>query len=442
MSMIQPLIFGLISLAALGYAGLQFKKIYDNIQLGQAQKVSGSLSAMIMFALGQRKMFRNIPVALMHGAIYVAFLITQIELIEIFVDGFSGKHRIFYHWWEHSAFGLAFYRTVISSIEILSLLALISTFIFLARRNLLKVPRFVKSEMKGWPTLDGNLILYGEILLVAGIFTMNGADEALYQAGAYGEPGSYHFALSSSLLYPVFSGFDVSSLHVLERAGWWLHIFVVLAFLNYLPKSKHLHIMLAFPNTYFTREENWGQMSHMPVIEGEIRAMMDPSSVPAGEEMPPPPERFGARDVTDLSWRNLLDAYTCTECGRCTSACPANQTGKKLSPRKIMMDTRDRLEEIADYKRKNGADATDEKALFGDYISSEELRACTTCNACVQECPVNISPLSIILDLRRHQILDLSDSPEEWTMMFTNVENNGAPWQFSTTERANWTSEA
>ena len=440
--MISQLVFAVLTVLAFGLAGYRFKAIADRIRIGKDEKIPGSASNMIMFALGQKKMFRNVPMALAHGAVYVAFLITQIELIEIFVDGFTGKHRIFWQAWRESAFLLGIYNTVVSSIEVLSLLALIATFIFLARRNLLKIPRFVKPEMEGWPKLDGNIILYLEILLVFAIFTMNGADEALYRLGhshaAHGEVGSFGFALSSTIIAPLFAGLDYHTLEILERVGWWAHLLVVFGFLNYLPISKHLHIALAFPNTYFTRPEPWGKMTNMPEIEREIRAMLDPSAAP-DPNAPPPPEQFGAKDVTDLSWKSLLDAYTCTECGRCTAACPANQTGKKLSPRAIMMSTRDRLEEIDLVKLAQGE--SDGKALLGDHITSEELRACTSCNACVQECPVNINPLSIILELRRHLILDQSDAPEAWTMMFNNVENNMAPWQFSPTERAKWVEE-
>ncbi|MFT7588401.1 MAG: heterodisulfide reductase subunit C [Limisphaerales bacterium] len=440
MSLIQPILFALITLATFAFAFSRYKRIFDNIGLGKPEEIEGSFNNMMLFALGQRKMFRNLLVAFLHGAIYVAFLFTQVELIEIFIDGFTGKHRIVYHAIEDSALLKGLYVGLVSSIEILSLFALIATFIFLARRNLLKVPRFVKPEMKGWPKLDGNIILYLEIVLVIGVFTMNGADEALYRSGAYGYEGSYHFALSSTVIWHFFAGMSEQTIHVIERIGWWLHILVVYSFLLYIPGSKHLHVFLAFPNTYFTRTEQWGKMRNMPEIQNEIKMMMDPSAAPAGE-MPPPPDRFGAKDVTDLSWKQLMDAYSCTECGRCTDACPANQTGKKLSPRKIMMDTRDRLEIVGENKRQHGADHDDDKALLGDFISPEELRACTTCNACVQECPVNINPLSIILELRRHLILDQSDSPEAWTSMFTNVENNGAPWAFPAADRANWTED-
>jgi heterodisulfide reductase subunit C len=436
MALIQPLLFLAVTALAFGLAGRHFYRIYDNIRRGKPEQVQGSLSNMLLLALGQKKMFRNLIPALLHLAVYLAFLLTQVELLEIFLDGFTGKHRLIFHAVENSALGKALYVGIISGIELLSLLAFVATLAFLARRNLLKVPRFVKSEMNGWPRLDGNIILYLEIVLIAAIFTMNGADEALRRS--QGE-ASYGFLLSGSIVWQLFSGVSESGLHVLERTGWWMHILVVLAFLNYLPFSKHLHIMLAFPNAYFTRIQGAGEMRNMPEIQREIQSMMNPEA--ASGDSAPPPDRFGARDVEDLSWKQLLDAYACTECGRCTAACPANQTGKKLSPRKIMMDTRDRMEEKSRNRLLHGQDHDDGKALLGDYISAEELRACTTCNACVQECPVSINPLSIILELRRHQILDLSDSPESWTQMFTNVENNGAPWQFAPSDRDKWLRE-
>ncbi len=432
MAFVQPLIFIALTVLAFSLAGRRFRNIYSNIQMGRPEEVKGSLKNMLLLALGQQKMFRNLIPAVLHAAIYLAFLLTQIELLEIFLDGFTGHHRLIYHAVEHSAFGHGLYIAIVSSIEILSLLAFFATLAFLARRNLLKIPRFVKSEMNGWPRLDGNIILYLEIVLIFAVFTMNWADEAMHRAEGL---GSYGFALSGTVVWKMFQGFSPATLAVLERAGWWMHILVVFGFLNYLPFSKHLHIMLAFPNAYFTRITGWGHMRNMP----EIQAMLDPSA--SASESAPPPDQFGANDVPDLSWKHLLDAYSCTECGRCTAACPANQTGKKLSPRKIMMDTRDRVEELGNYRRLNGSDSSDGKFLLGDYISTEELRACTTCNACIQECPVGINPMSIILELRRHLILDQSSSPESWTQMFTNVENNGAPWQFAQSDRNKWIDE-
>ena len=396
---------------------------------------------MVFVALGQKKMFQRPIPALLHFCIYAAFIITQIELIEIFVDGISGSHRIF-----ASSLG-GFYTFLISFIEVLSVLALIATFAFLARRNLLKIPRFHMNEMTGWPKLDGNIILYMEIVLVLCILTMNGADEALMNLGsshADGLPGNtYGFAVSSIIGPSVFGGIDVSTLEVIERIGWWGHIIMVFTFLNYLPISKHFHVLLAFPNVYYSNLKHKGQFTNMASVKKEVEMMFDPNADPYAAPSEPigPPERFGAKDVTDLTWKSLMDAYTCTECGRCSSMCPASQTGKKLSPRKIIMDTRDRLEEVGKNIRKHGKDFVDGKSLLGDYITEEELWACTSCNACVQACPVNIDPLTIIIDLRRYLVMEESKVPSELATMLTNIENNGAPWQFSPMDRLKWAEE-
>jgi len=434
--MITPILFGLLLVVGFGFFGWNVMKVRSNIKLGRdldRKDNSGTRwKTMILVAFGQQKMFaRPIP-ALLHFAIYAAFVITQIELIEIVVDGLTNGHRTF----AESLGG--FYTFMISFIEILSVLALIATVIFLARRNLIKVPRLVMSEMKGWPKMDGNMILFMEIILVCFIFTMNGADVALH-------PGEYNFAISSAIGPALFGGMNPETLHVLEQIGWWGHIFMVFAFLNYLPYSKHFHILLAFPNTYYSNLEKKGKFTNMESVTKEVKLMMDPTADPfaaPAEGEAAEPQRFGAKDVTDLTWKNLLDSYTCTECGRCTSSCPANITGKLLSPRKIMMDTRDRLVEVGDNKRKHGSDYDDGKSLLGDYITEEEIWACTSCNACVQECPVNIDPLSIIVDLRRYLVMEESKIPTELTGMLTNIENNGAPWQFSPTDRLNWKDEA
>jgi heterodisulfide reductase subunit C len=419
-------------------------QIRSNILLGRdinrSENSAERWKNMLLVAFGQKKMFtRPIP-ALLHFAIYAAFVITQIELIEIIVDGLSGHHRVF-----RDALG-GFYTFIISFIELLSVLALIATVIFLARRNLLKLPRLTMSELKGWPMKDANLILIMEIVLVTCIFSMNGADEALFRNGAshYSDAsGSFGFLISSFLGEYVFAGMSIDALHIVERVGWWGHILMVFAFLNYLPYSKHLHIVLAFPNTYYANLESKGKFTNMEAVTNEVKLMLDPSADPFAAATDPSavPQRFGAKDVTDLSWKNLLDAYTCTECGRCTSSCPANITGKKLSPRKIMMDTRDRLTEVGENIKKHGKDYQDGKSLLGDYISEEEIWACTSCNACVQECPINIDPLSIIVDLRRFLVMEESKMPTELTGMLTNIENNGAPWQFSQNDRLNWANE-
>jgi heterodisulfide reductase subunit C len=402
------------------------------LPLDRSDRKAERWRTMLLVALGQKKMFtRPIP-ALLHLALYASFVITQIELIEILVDGMSGSHRFFQN-------GLGgFYTFMISFIEVLSVLAFIGTVAFLARRNMLKLPRLNMKELAGWPTQDANLILVFELILISFIFTMNGADEVLQTyAGT-----SNGFAISSWLGPILFEGKSTHTLHVLEQIGWWGHIIMVYTFMNYLPYSKHLHIFMAFPNTYYSKLEPKGQFTNMQSVTNEVKLMLDPNADPyAAPAADAAPSRFGAKDVNDLTWKNLMDAYSCTECGRCTSACPANTTGKLLSPRKIMMDTRDRMVELGDFKRKNGQDAEDGKSLLGSYITEEELWACTSCNACVQECPVNIDPLSIIMDLRRFLVMEESKVPTELTGMLTNIENNGAPWQFAPTERMNWANE-
>jgi heterodisulfide reductase subunit C len=361
----------------------------------------------------------------------VAFIITQIELIEVFIDGFTGSHRFFYH----AGLG-SVYTFVISSIEVLSVLTFIATLIFFTRRNLIKIPRFSSSDLNGWARNDANLILLFELLLIIFIFMMNGADEV---DKTWRSNVGYGFAVSQ-YLGPLFFGRinNTDLLHIFSSIGWWGHLVMVFVFLNYLPYSKHLHILFAFPNTYFSNLNAKGKFNNMESVEAEVKLMLDPSADPySAAPTTEAPQRFGAKDVQDLSWKQLLDAYSCTECGRCTSVCPANQTGKLLSPRKIMMDTRDRLSEIGS----NNFDLNDGKSLLGDYITPEELWACTSCNACVQECPVNIDPLSIIVDLRRYLVMEESKVPTELTGMLTNIENNGAPWQFSPADRMKWTEE-
>ena len=452
--MIQSIIFILVAIIAFGFGFRQFMKIRRNILLGKDVEIDGDTAQrwqnVALIAFGQKKMFKRWIPAVLHGFIYVAFLMTQIELIEIFVDGIFGVHRFF------APYLGILYTGIINFIEILSVLAFIATLVFLARRNLLKVPRFVKPEMNGWPKLDGNLILYGELLLLFGIFTMNGSDVVLQQMDPQHYVDTGTLAVSSWLGPMLFGGLEHSTLVVLERVGWWLHILVVFAFINYLPHSKHLHIFLAFPNTYFAKLQAKGEIDNMPAIMNEVKSMMSDEPMAGGEEMMDELPEFGANDVTGLDWRNVLQAYTCTECGRCTDECPANQTGKKLSPRKIMMDVRDRAEEIgkkldsgnaefiAADKKGEGITLSkdnfdDGKSLF-DYITKEEIHACTTCNACVEACPVLINPLDIIMQLRRYEILTDSAGPAEWLPMFNAIENGGAAWQLST-DRDAWAKE-
>ena len=414
-------------------------RIRKNILLGRtinrSDKPLTRLKTMSLVALGQKKMFTSPIAAFLHLALYVAFVITQIELVEIIADGFSGKHRIFYFYLGD------FYVFMVSFIEILTVLAFVATVAFLWRRNMLSLPRFNKKELLGWPKKDANLILIMEIVLIVFIFTMNGADEVLYNRGGshveYAK-GSFGFSISSWLGPLVFDNFTVEALRIFERIGWWGHIGMVFLFLNYLPYSKHLHILLAFPTTYFSNLEAKGKFSHMKSVENEVKLMLHPNAVPYSDaNATDTPERFGVKDVTDLTWKNLLDAYSCTECGRCTDVCPANITGKALSPRKIMMDTRDRMVEVGDLKK----GVVDGKSLLGDYISPEEVWACTSCNACVEACPINIDPLSIIVDLRRNLVMEDAAMPSELAGMLTNIENNGAPWQFAQSDRLNWLNE-
>lgn len=440
--MISIVIFALLITLGSTLFFINAKKIRRNILLGKDIEIrdnkSERIKTMVLIALGQKKMFaRPIP-AILHLFLYVAFIITQIELIEIVFDGLTGHHRAF-----RASLG-GFYTFIISLIEVLSVLAFIGTLAFLYRRNLLKVPRLTMNELNGWPKLDANIILLMEFTLICFIFMMNGADEVLYQRGNSHAQNlgdtSFGFTISQYVGPLIYSGMPTPGLHVIERIGWWGHIVMVFAFLNYLPKSKHLHILLAFPNTYFSNLKNKGQFNNLFEVTDVVKPNFDPSYQPVLD--PNAPIKFGVKDATDLTWKNLLDAYSCTECGRCTSSCPQNITGKKLSPRKIMMDTRDRIEEIGrNIDANKGTFVDDGKSLLGDYISSEEVWACNTCNACVDACPVNIDPLNIILGLRQQLVLEQSIAPNELNGMFSNIENNGAPWQFSPSDRANWINE-
>ncbi len=444
--MISSILFSIVFLSASVFFAWHVRNIRKAILLGRAidrtDRKADRWKTMILVALGQKKMFtRPIP-ALLHLCLYVAFVITQIELIEIVVDGVSGSHRVF-----RPMLG-GFYTFIISFIEVLSVLAFVATLAFLARRNMLKLPRFNMREIMGWPAKDANIILIAELTLICFIFMMNGADEVLFNQGAshaiaVANETSFSFSVSQFIGPMFFGNMSIDTLHIIERIGWWGHISMVLGFLCYLPYSKHLHILLAFPNTWYSNLNPKGQFNNVEAVTNEVKLMLDPDADPYAAPAADTgiPQRFGAKDVTDLTWKNLLDAYSCTECGRCSSSCPASQTGKLLSPRKIMMDTRDRLVEISTAKRKHGNDYEDGKSLLGDYILEEEIWACTSCNACVQECPVNIDPLSIIVDLRRYLVMEESKMPTELAGMLTNIENNGAPWQFAQADRLNWKDE-
>ncbi|MFK5972253.1 MAG: (Fe-S)-binding protein [Flavobacteriaceae bacterium] len=435
------ILFTIILIAGSGYFIRNIKKISRNIKLGKDVEVGNDKPQrwknMAKIALGQTKMVvRPIP-GLLHIIVYVGFIIINIEVLEIIIDGILGTHRIF------APLGVL-YDFLIASFEILALLVLIAVMLFWIRRNIIRLKRFIKPEMKGWPKKDGNLILYIEMVLMLLFLTMNAADYQLQQLDViyYTKAGSFPV---SQFIAQFFDEMSVSTLILIERTAWWLHIVGILIFLNYLYFSKHLHILLAFPNTYFGKLGPQGKFKNLDAVTREVRLMMDPSADPFAvtAEGAAAVEKFGASDVMDLSWVQLLNAYTCTECGRCTSECPANQTGKKLSPRKIMMDTRDRLEEVGkNIDANKGKFEDDGKQLLGDYITPEELWACTSCNACVEACPISIDPLSIIMDMRQYLVMEQSAAPSDLNKMMGNIENNGAPWPFNQMDRLNWKQES
>jgi ferredoxin len=439
MQIAQQILFILISIAAIWLFAKKTKEIIRNIKLGRDETIEGDPAQrwknVLLLAFGQKKMFRNPLVAVLHFFVYAGFIIINIEVLEIVLDGIFGTHRLF-----AQPLG-SFYAFLINAFEVLAVLVLAGCLIFLIRRNFLKLRRFISKDLNGWPRSDANYILITEIILMALFLTLNASDTLLQTRGLehYSANPTGNFIVSQ-YLQPLLNGVSDNGLMMTERACWWLHIVGIFVFLNYLPYSKHLHIILAFPNAYYARLRPMGKMENMPAIQNEVLYAMQPELAPTDANAEPP-KKFGAKDVPDLSWRNLLDAYSCTECGRCSAACPANITGKLLSPRKIMMDTRDRAEEIGRNINKNKEFKDDGKALLHDYISVEELRACTACNACVQECPVSINPLDIILQLRRYLVMEESNTPPEWAAMFGNVENNFAPWKFSPDERDTWAQE-
>ena len=424
MEFISGIVFSILSVIAFYIFGKKLLTIKRNIHLGRPVELNDQPIArwknVFLLALGQKKMFRNIPVALLHIILYVGFIIINIELLEIIIDGIAGTHRIF------KPYLGSCYDFLINSFEVLAFLVLVACVVFFARRNMGRIKRFADKDLAGWPKSDANAILIIEIVLMSLFLTMNATDaEANY--------------LISSFLKPLFSNVNVSTQSTIEHTAWWLHILGIYAFMNYLPYSKHLHIVLAFPNAYYASLEPKGKMHNMVAVQNEVLYAMQPELAPTNAA---PPEKFGAKDVMDLSWKNLMDAYSCTECGRCSAACPANSTGKLLSPRKIMMDTRDRLEIVGKNIDANGQFVDDGKSLLNDHITIEELRACTTCNACVEECPVSISPMDIIIELRRSLIMEDSNAPSEWNGMFSNIENNFAPWKFAPDDRDAWTKQS
>lgn len=434
--MISSILFSLILIFSILLFVRNCRKLYRNINLGKdINRYDNSnlrFKKMIRLAFGQSKMFDKPIVGILHFIVYVAFVLINIELLEIVIDGVLGSHRFL------APYMGSFYNFLIAFFELLAFAVIISVAVFWIRRNFLKIKRFLSNDLKGWPKNDANYILYIEVVLMFLFLNMNATDQVLQNANYsyYGDYGSFPI---SSFILPLYDNFEVTSVVIIERASWWLHILGILFFLNYLYYSKHLHILLAFPNTYFSKIKSGGGFDNLDSVYKEVKAMLDPAVDPySTNNTNQQIEKFGANDVFDLNWFQLLNAYTCTECGRCSSECPANQTGKLLSPRSIMMKTRDRIEEVGKNIDKNKVFKDDGKKLLNDYITKEELWACTTCNACVESCPIGIDPLSIIIDLRRYMVMEESSAPTEINNMMNNLENNGAPWPFNQQDRLNW----
>ncbi len=434
MQYLSNILFAILLILGIGFFVKNIRKITRNINLGKdidrTDNKSERWKNMANIALGQSKMVRRPIAGLLHIIVYLGFIIINIEVLEIIIDGLFGTHRVL-------SFLGRFYSFLIGSFEVLALLVLVSVIIFWFRRMIVRIPRFWNKEMKGFPKNDALYILYFEMVLMSLFLIMNATDIHFQELNS-GNP-------ISQFLAPLFERMDVTSVHLIERSAWWIHIIGILIFLNYLYYSKHLHILLAFPNTFYANLEAKGKFTNDDNVTKEVQMMMDPIidpyAAPTEGEEETVPEKFGASDVTDLNWVQLMNAYTCTECGRCTSVCPANLTGKELSPRNIMMKTRDRLEEVGKNIDKNGKFKDDNKQLLNDYITPEELWACTTCNACVEECPINIDPLGIIMEMRKYLVMEQSAAPQELNMMMTNIENNGAPWQYNQMDRLNWKDE-
>lgn len=434
--MVQQIAFVLVLAPTVYFVRKRALQIKANINLGREKEIKDNTAArlrnVVMIAFGQKKMFKRFIPAFLHLFIYVGFLVINLEVLEFVIDGLAGTHRAF------APYLGRFYSVLMNVFEFLAVSVLVACAIMLMRRNILKVARFWSSEMTSWPRLDANLILMTEIVLMFAVLSMNASDQILQARTTdhYTQTGPLFF---SSFLIPVFKNFNTNALIFIERFAWWFHILGILSFAIYITYSKHLHILLAFPNTYYANLRPKGHLNNMPVVTNEVRSMLGLSTEVSST--PAEPGRFGAKDVNDLSWNNLLAAYSCTECGRCTSECPANLTGKKLSPRKIMMDTRDRMEEVGRKLEKGEKGLDDGKTLLGDYISKEEINACTSCNACVEACPILINPLEIIIELRRYVAMEESGSPPSWNSMFQNIETSFAPWKFSPSDRFNWSKE-